>query len=121
MQAHLKQIERVNPIVNAIVTLDAEGALAKARAADAQQARGDALGPLHGLPVAHKDLFATKGMRTTHGSLIFKDHVPDHSMLVVERTWNAGAICVGKPTRPSLAQARKPSTPYLARLKIRMT
>ncbi len=100
MQAHLKQIERVNPIVNAIVTLDAEGALAKARAADAKQARGEALGALHGLPIAHKDLFATKGMRTTMGSLIFKDHVPDHSMIVVERSWNAGAICVGKTNTP---------------------
>ena len=100
MQAHLKQIERVNPAVNAIVTLDAEGALAKARAADAKQARGDALGPLHGLPIAHKDLFLTKGMRTTMGSPIFKDQVPERSMLVVDRSWDAGAICVGKTNTP---------------------
>ena len=100
MQAHLKQIERVNPKVNALVTLDGEGALAKAKAADAKQAKGEALGPLHGLPIAHKDLFATKGMRTTMGSPIFKDHVPDHSMLVVDRSWDAGAICVGKTNTP---------------------
>ena len=100
MQAHLKQIERVNPAVNAIVTLDAEGALAKARAADARQARGDALGRLHGLPIAHKDLFLTKGMRTTMGSPIFKDQVPERSMLVVDRSWDAGAICVGKTNTP---------------------
>ena len=100
MQAHLAQIERVNPKVNALVTLDAEGALAKARAADAKQARGEALGPLHGLPIAHKDLFLTRGMRTTRGSTIFKDFIPDESMLVVDRTWDAGAICVGKTNTP---------------------
>ncbi|MBL8376404.1 MAG: amidase [Burkholderiales bacterium] len=99
-QAHLAQIDRVNPKVNAIVTLDAEGALARARAADARQAKGEALGPLHGLPVAHKDLFLTRGMRTTMGSPIFKDQIPDRSMLVVDRTWNAGAICVGKTNTP---------------------
>ncbi len=100
MQAHLAQIERVNPKVNAIVTLDAEGALARAKAMDEEQARGEELGPLHGLPMAHKDLFLTKGMRTTMGSPIFKDHVPDRSMLVVDRSWDAGAICIGKTNTP---------------------
>ena len=100
MQAHLAQIARVNPVVNAIVTLDAEGAMAKARDADARQAKGEVLGALHGLPIAHKDLFLTKGIRTTHGSPIFKDFVPDQSMLVVDRSWNAGAICVGKTNTP---------------------
>jgi len=100
MQAHLAQIERVNPKVNAIVTLDAEGALAQAKAADEKQVRGEELGPLHGLPMAHKDLFLTKGMRTTMGSPIFKDHVPDRSMLVVDRARDAGAICIGKTNTP---------------------
>jgi amidase len=100
MQAHLAQIARVNPKVNAIVTLDAEGALARAKAMDEKQARGEELGPLHGLPMAHKDLFLTKGMRTTMGSPIFKDHVPDRSMLVVDRSWDAGAICIGKTNTP---------------------
>ena len=100
MRAHLAQIERLNPKVNAIVTLDAEGALARAKAADEKQARGEELGPLHGLPMAHKDLFLTKGMRTTMGSPIFKGHVPDRSMLVVDRAWDAGAICVGKTNTP---------------------
>ena len=94
MQAHLAQIARVNPKVNAIVTLDAEGALARAKAMDEKQTRGEELGPLHGLPMAHKDLFLTKGMRTTMGSPIFKDHIPDRSMLVVDRSWDAGAICI---------------------------
>ncbi|MBL8384650.1 MAG: amidase [Burkholderiales bacterium] len=100
LEAHLAQIARVNPAVNAIVTLTAESARAAARAADARQARGEPLGALHGLPVAHKDLFLTRGIRTTLGSPIFKDQVPDRSMLVVDRTWNAGAICVGKTNTP---------------------
>ena len=100
MQAHLTQIEKVNHKVNAIVTLTADAALAGAKAADAKQARGEALGALHGLPIAHKDLFLTKGIRTTMGSTIFKDQVPDRSMLVVDRSWDAGAICVGKTNTP---------------------
>ena len=100
MQAHLRQIERVNPKVNAIVTLDAEGALAKAKLADAKQARGEVLGPLHGLPIVHKDLFLTRGIRTTWGSPIFRDFIPEQSMLIVDRTWNAGAIPVGKSNTP---------------------
>jgi amidase len=100
MLAHLTQIDRVNPKVNAVVTLDAEGALARAKAADERQAQGEELRPLHGLPIAHKDLFLTKGIRTTMGSPIFKDHVPDRSMLVVDRSWDAGTICVGKTNTP---------------------
>jgi len=100
MQASLAQIERVNPKLNAIVSLYAERALAQARAADEKQARGDALPPLHGLPVAHKDLFLTRGMRTTYGSPIYKDFVPDQNMLLVDRLQAAGAISVGKTNTP---------------------
>ncbi|WP_119154698.1 amidase [Caldimonas tepidiphila] len=100
MQAHLARIERVNPRLNAIVTLHAEQALAAAAAADEAQARGAALGPLHGLPVAHKDLLATKGMRTTFGSRIHARHVPARSALAVERQQQAGAISVGKTNTP---------------------
>ena len=73
MQASLAQIERTNPTLNAIVSLYAEQAMQQALAADEKQARGAALPALHGLPVAHKDLFLTRGMRTTFGSPIFKD------------------------------------------------
>jgi amidase len=100
MSAHLERIAAVNPALNAIVTLDAGGALAAARAADAAQARGDALGPLHGLPVAHKDIFVTRGMRTTFGSPLFRDFVPAADSITVERQRNAGAIAVGKTNVP---------------------
>src|SRR6202035_5004845 len=100
MAAHLKQIERVNPKVNAIVTLVAEQAIENAVKADEAQARGAALGSLHGLPVAHKDLVETAGIRTTFGSLIFKDNVPAHDAIIVERMKKAGAITVGKTNTP---------------------
>jgi amidase len=98
--AHLAQIERVNPKVNAIVTLTAERALDEARARDAALARGEAPGPLFGLPVAHKDLVPTRGIRTTWGSPIYRDHVPDVDALVVERLRAAGAVTVGKTNTP---------------------
>lgn len=100
MQAHLAQIERLNPQVNAIVTLLPELAMDGAAAADEATARGDQLGPLHGLPIAHKDLVPTKGIRTTFGSPIFKDNVPHQDALIVERLRAAGAITVGKTNTP---------------------
>jgi amidase len=100
MSAHLEQIARVNPKVNAIVTLVADQAMEQARHADSAWARGEWLGPLHGLPVAHKDLHDTAGIRTTYGSPIYKDHVPTHDALIVERIKKAGAITVGKTNTP---------------------
>ena len=101
MEAHLTQIERVNPKVNAIVTRsDLTEVMNQADAADAALARGEEVGPLHGLPVAHKDLVETKGMRTTYGSPIFKNFVPEHDALIVERLKKAGAITMGKTNTP---------------------
>ena len=100
MQASLAQIERLNPRLNAIVSLYAEQGLAQARAADEKQARGEEIGPLHGLPVAHKDLFLTRGMRTTFGSPIFKDFIPERNALIVDRLQAAGAISIGKTNTP---------------------
>jgi amidase len=100
VQGHLAQIERVNPKVNAIVTLTAERALDEARARDAALGRGEPPGPLHGLPVAHKDLVPTRGIRTTYGSPIYRDHVPDEDGLIVERLRAAGAVTVGKTNTP---------------------
>jgi amidase len=98
--AHLARIEQVNPRVNAIVTLAAERAIADADRADEQAARGGELGPLHGLPIAHKDLFETAGIRTTRGSLFYQDHVPARDALIVARARAAGAITIGKTNTP---------------------
>ena len=100
LAAHLKQIERVNPKVNAIVTLVADMAADAAAKADERQARKETLGPLHGLPVAHKDLLETRGIRTTFGSLLFKDYIPAEDDIVVERMRRAGAIIIGKTNTP---------------------
>jgi amidase len=100
LAAHLEQIDRVNPKVNAIVTLVAEMAAEAATRADEMQARGETLGPLHGLPVAHKDLIETRGIRTTFGSPLFKDYVPSEDNIIVERMRRAGAIIVGKTNTP---------------------
>ncbi|CAB1058449.1 Amidase family protein BBta_1912 [Olavius sp. associated proteobacterium Delta 1] len=101
MEAHLDQIERVNPIVNAIVTqISRRQALARADAGDEALVHGKNTGPLHGLPMAHKDLVPTQGMRTTSGSPIYKDFVPDHDGLIVERLKNAGALTIGKTNTP---------------------
>jgi amidase len=111
MEAHLCQIERVNPQVNAIVTLAPEQALAQARAADAALRRSDAVGPLHGLPVAHKDLVQTKGMRTTSGSPIYADFVPDVDDLIVTRIRKAGAILIGKTNTPEFGAGSQTFNP----------
>jgi amidase len=100
MTAHLARIERVNPKVNAIVTLVAERAMADAARADEAQARGMPLGPLHGLPVAHKDLVNTAGIRTTFGSPFYRDNVPTHDAPIVTRIRAAGAITLGKTNTP---------------------
>jgi amidase len=100
MEAHLDRIEAVNPSVNAIVTLDAAGALHAAVEADRRLASGAADGLLHGLPIAVKDLEDTAGMRTTYGSPIYRDHMPTEDTLMVSRLRRAGAIVIGKTNTP---------------------
>ena len=100
MEAHLARIEAVNPTVNAVVTLLPEEAMAGARAADEEISRGLPVGPLHGLPVAHKDLTLTRGIRTTFGSTIFADFVPENDALIVERLKASGAVTIGKTNTP---------------------
>jgi amidase len=101
MQAHLKQIGRVNSKVNAIVTLVAEEQLmAQAAAADESLAKGNLLGPLHGMPVGVKDLHETAGIRTTYGSPLHRDLVPDFDCRVVQREKAAGGIVIGKTNVP---------------------
>jgi amidase len=101
MTAFLDHIALLNPKVNAIVALqDREGLLAQARIRDAELARGQSMGPLHGLPHAVKDLQPVKGIRSTSGSPILKDFVPTADSLVVERMRKAGAIFIGKTNTP---------------------
>jgi amidase len=101
MHVHLEQIKRVNEKVNAIVTLVPEEQLmAQAATADDALAKGKWLGPLHGLPVGVKDLHETSGLRTTFGSPLHKDYVPDFDCRVVQREKSAGAIVIGKTNVP---------------------
>ncbi|MCB0080888.1 MAG: hypothetical protein KDE47_08165, partial [Caldilineaceae bacterium] len=111
MEAHLAQIDRVNPTVNAVVTLDPALARAGAKAADDAIARGDKVGPLHGLPVAHKDLVETKGIRTTKGSPLFKDFVPDFNALIIDRLQGAGAVTIGKTNTPEFGAGSQTFNP----------
>ena len=99
--AYLGQIAAQNPTHNAIVTLrDRDAILAEAKAADDARARGEALGPLSGLPIAFKDLQPTRGLRTTFGSPLFSDFIPDEDSLTVARVKAAGAIVIGKTNTP---------------------
>jgi amidase len=101
LAAHIRRIEAVNPSVNAVVTLATEQAMEAAKQADEQQARDkSSLGPLHGLPALHKDLVDTKGIRTTYGSPLFRDHVPAADAPIVQRMKRAGAITLGKTNTP---------------------
>jgi amidase len=101
MRAFLAQIERVNPRVNAIVTLrPSTELLAEAAAADRKLAAGETVGPLHGLPIAIKDLSLTRGLRTTFGSTLYRNFVPTSDDLYVERVRRAGAIVIGKTNTP---------------------
>jgi amidase len=100
LDASLAQIDRANPAVNAIVTLDREGAYANADAVDTRRAQGLPTSPLAGLPIAIKDLEPVKGMRTTMGSRILKDWVPDFDSLMIERFRSHGLTILGKTNTP---------------------
>jgi amidase len=100
LEAHLARIARVNPALNAIVTCVPELARATARSVDQALARGEPIGLLAGLPTAVKDLVQTAGVRTTFGSLVYRDHVPEQDALIVERLKSAGAVVLGKSNSP---------------------
>ena len=89
------RIERLQPLLNCFIGLDAERARRMAEAADAALARGDAVGPLHGVPLAHKDMYYRAGRVSTCGSRIRRDFVPDHTATVLERLDAAGALDLG--------------------------
>ncbi len=105
MRAYIAQIERVNPKVNAIVTFLPEAALKEAKKLDAKRARSrtDDSGPLAGLPIAYKETIVTKGIRTTFGSPIYADNIPNEDHAIVERLRAAGVITLGKTNAPEFA------------------
>ncbi|MGH3316081.1 MAG: amidase family protein, partial [Nocardioidaceae bacterium] len=103
VEAHLARIEQTNPAINAVATLVPERAHAEADAADTALAEGRPTGPLHGLPVLHKDTHETAGIRTTYGSPLFADRVPDFDELVIERLRAAGTVALGKSNVPEFA------------------
>jgi aspartyl-tRNA(Asn)/glutamyl-tRNA(Gln) amidotransferase subunit A len=115
--AALDRIREENPRLNAIQTLMEESARARARTADEELARGQDLGPLHGIPIAVKDLFATKGVRTTGGSKLFENWVPDYDDAVVEKLQAAGAVIVGKCGMHELAYGITSNNPHFGAVR----
>jgi len=100
INAILSRIERLNPKINAYCTLPVESARRQAREAEAKVMKGDKLGPLHGVPMSIKDLTYTEGVRTTSGSKMYENFIPDHDAIIVERLKAAGAIMLGKTNTP---------------------
>ena len=103
LDLHLARIEEVNPQVNALVSLDPERAREQASAADDRLTRGEEVGPLHGLPFAFKDTHQVAGWRTTFGSPILADNVPETDELLVERIRRAGVVVIGRTNVPEFA------------------
>jgi len=103
LDAHLAQIAALDPALNAIPTLDPDGARAQAAAIDDRRARGETLSPWAGLPIAIKDMVPVRGMRTTLGSPIYRDWVPDHDSAMVERLRGHGLVIIGKTNTPEFA------------------
>ena len=112
--AHLRRIERLNPILNAIVTI-APDVLAQARAAEADLMSGREVGPLHGVPLTVKDTIDTEGLRTTSGSRLRKNYIPDRDATAVARLKAAGAIILGKTNTPEMAIAYETNNPVFGR------
>lgn len=114
VEAHLRRIEDINPSLNAIVTL-ADDAIAQARIAETALTRGNDVGPLHGVPLTIKDTIDTQGVRTTGGSRLLADHVPDRDATVVARLKAAGAIVLGKTNTPEMAIPYETDNPVFGR------
>jgi len=108
----LERIAALNPALCAFITVTEESARASARQADRELARGLDRGPLHGIPVAVKDVFLTRGVRTTAGSPLFADYIPDHDAAAVERMVQAGAVLVGKTNMHELAYGITSANPH---------
>lgn len=116
-RAALDRIARLNPRLNAMQTVLEEAAMERARQADAELARGRDLGPLHGIPVAVKDVFSTRGVPTTCGSRLFAGYVPDHDAAVVEKLAAAGAVLAGKSGMHELAYGVTSNNPHFGAVR----
>ena len=112
VEASFRRIDELDSQLNAFITLDEEGAMARAREADAALAQGQSLGPLHGVPISIKDLEVTSGLKTTLGCEVFKDWVPDFDSSVVERVRSAGAVILGKTNTPEFGNREETYTNF---------
>ena len=113
----LDHIGKLNPRLNAFLTVTAESARARAEELDLELASGRDRGPLHGIPIAHKDLISTKGVRTTSGSKLFADYVPNSNAQVVEKLDDAGAVMVGKTGLHELAYGITSDNPHFGTIR----
>jgi aspartyl-tRNA(Asn)/glutamyl-tRNA(Gln) amidotransferase subunit A len=111
-QCYLARIEKLNPQLNAFLTVTAEEALAEARLAERELARGQRRGPLHGIPIALKDNIWTRGIRTTAGSAILREFVPSEDATVVRRLKKAGAVLLGKTNLHEFAYGATNENPH---------
>lgn len=111
-QGYLERIEALNPKLNAVLTVTGEQALAEARRLDEELAAGQDRGPLHGIPLVHKDLLCTAGVRTTAGSKVFGDFVPGFDAAVVEKLREAGAVMLGKSHLHEFAYGISSNNPH---------
>ena len=109
-QAALRRIHALDSQLNAFITVDEEGALAAATAADEALAKGDEPGILHGVPISLKDLETTKGLKTTLGCALYKDWVPDFDSVVAERVRKSGAVILGKTNTPEFGNREETFT-----------
>src|SRR5437899_11582374 len=115
-QAMLDRIANHNPVLNAFITVDSEGALAAAKEADARIAKGEA-GALIGIPIAHKDVLMTAGLRTTCGSRILANFIAPYDAFVVERLRDAGTVLVGKTNMDEFAMGSSSETSWFCPVK----
>src|SRR6185436_3289 len=113
----LERIRALNPTLNAVQTLLEESALEAARQADQELSKKIDLGPLHGIPIAVKDVFETKGIRTTCGSKLFADFVPDRDAAVVEKLEDAGGVLIGKTGMHELAYGVTSNNPHFGAVR----
>src|SRR5581483_6638312 len=113
----LARITKLNPLLNAFLTVTAESAVAEAENLDQELARGIDRGPLHGIPIAHKDLMWTKGVKTTSGSKVYADFVPDRDAAVVTKLADAGAVMVGKAGLHELAYGITSDNPHFGTIR----